>query len=901
MKACVSERSNPKVFHCNPKKSFITFGIDCDGISAAVAMLRTSSLGTIRPDPSLWVDPPGLRRWLVAVAAFRFDLEQGQLLEACYPHGALSAEEELDIGFSCFPDSMATAHSRSSVHDCFFFFRLRRRGTPPQVAPAEAPRRASTGEFDRHISSKFTDVQPRSPVAIPSPRRGGTAEKGTWGSPSNRRHLQRGVSDLGTSSPAVGAMGGSGDLGMSPRESFLQSMPSLDSQRAAAASPGLRRTSFSGPLTPTPRQPSDPSSPIFLASPIEEQPTPGQHRRTATSDFPRSPSLAASGATPGKTGGAASAGRVRYLYGFVFNRQRQDERLRRGGEQKSVVLLSERPFTGVFRPMVQIAGPLYFDTGAKALEQVAAIISQWPPPQFGSPMDLPVGSAKLKAHLPPASALPPGCGFSPTDDAQSIPCLAGGKLVPHGPFPEADLWGLFRGVLLQLWLLWELLLIGEPLLLIAPTPAQCSEAAAALVNLIAPLPYSVDFRPYFTIHDPDFPALTQPGAAPKAHLLGVTNLFFLKALRTLPHVISVGTPPPTRAQLVTGPSPETGPAASRASPSRLRNMSTGLSPFRRLLGSGGNLLRAARQRAQGPISLMAEHKECVWTNYVPATKPDTVILNRLVDASASGPRAEESMAVVNNDMLWRHFVELTTNFLAPFGPYLRGATPSQGASPFVEPPPLPQFDSGVFLRGLAERGPGKFLSKRLKANWHDLYRRFVEGPNFQPWFQRRRAAAEHEQHRAWRAARAKADVRAFLGSMSEVEIVDAFTAVEKQLLLEVHAHSRSGARGTAPPAAAKLRADLRILYDALPRDMQQLLLFTPQRAALLQGGREPAKLPGRVSLSREDSTAGWSDTHSNRSTSTDIAGARASPVFSDVGSPRSSRLGSIPPLNLDRT
>lgn len=36
------------------------------------------------------------------------------------------------------------------------------------------------------------------------------------------------------------------------------------------------------------------------------------------------------------------------------------------------------------------------------------------------------------------------------------------------------------------------------------------------------------------------------------------------------------------------------------------------------------------------------------------------------------------MAVVNNDMLWRHFVELTTNFLAPFGPYLRGATPSQG-------------------------------------------------------------------------------------------------------------------------------------------------------------------------------------------------------------------------------
>jgi hypothetical protein len=37
--------------------------------------------------------------------------------------------------------------------------------------------------------------------------------------------------------------------------------------------------------------------------------------------------------------------------------------------------------------------------------------------------------------------------------------------------------------------------------------------------------------------------------------------------------------------------------------------------------------------------------------------------------------------MVNNDMLWRHFVELTTNFLAPFGPFLRGATPSQGDRP----------------------------------------------------------------------------------------------------------------------------------------------------------------------------------------------------------------------------
>jgi hypothetical protein len=71
-------------------------------------------------------------------------------------------------------------------------------------------------------------------------------------------------------------------------------------------------------------------------------------------------------------------------------------------------------------------------------------------------------------------------------------------------------------------------------------------------------------------------------------------------------------------------------------------------------------------------------------------------------------------------------------------------------SPFVEPPPLPPFDAPTFLRAMQERGPGKFLAKRLKGNWHELYRRFIEGPNFAPWFHRRRAAAEQEQQRAWR-------------------------------------------------------------------------------------------------------------------------------------------------------
>lgn len=54
-----------------------------------------------------------------------------------------------------------------------------------------------------------------------------------------------------------------------------------------------------------------------------------------------------------------------------------------------------------------------------------------------------------------------------------------------------------------------------------------------------------------------------------------------------------------------------------------------------------------------------------------------------------------------------------------------------------------------------------------------------------PWFQRRRAVAEQEQHRLWRQARMKTDIQLFISRMSELEIVDSFNAIERHLLGEL--------------------------------------------------------------------------------------------------------------------
>ncbi|XP_010474326.1 PREDICTED: protein DENND6A [Camelina sativa] len=578
-------------------------------------MSRSPSF-SVKPELSLKPDPESLKRWIHAFCIMRFDLEQGQLLEECYPPGCLSQEEEIEVSFNSFPDSVSQHHNRSSIHDCIFFFRFRR-----------------------------------------------------------------------------------------PKKNAEE------------------------------RDGSD-----------------------------------------------------KYLYGYVFNRQRHDERLKRGGEQKSVVILSHTPYSSVFRPLLQIIGPLYFDVGNKAIQHIAGYVSMWPAPVPGKLMELPIGNAMLKVNLPPAHSLPLENGVLYEESSSSMaPLLPTNQSVPQGLFHDADLFGIYRGLLLQLWTLWELLLIGEPILIIAPTPPQCSEAVACLVSMVAPLFCSVDFRPYFTIHDPGFARLNslREGDTFPPMVLGVTNLFFLKALRNIPHVVSVGTPAPIKL------------------------------------------------RRDGPLCLMTEHKEAVWTTYSAITKPDTSILNRLIDAGMS-PRVEESMSVVNNEILRRHFLELTTNFLAPFGPYFQVNAPSDGTSPYVTPPSLPSFGAEEFLSNLSGRGVGKFLSKRMKSNWPDLYRRFLQGPNFMPWFQRRRAVAEQEQRRLWRLARMKTDMRQITSQMNELEAVDSFNAIEKHINEEVKARESGGGGADLEGTFQKLKKDLQAVFSVLPRDMQQLLLLNPQRASLLQ-------------------------------------------------------------------
>ncbi len=112
------------------------------------------------------------------------------------------------------------------------------------------------------------------------------------------------------------------------------------------------------------------------------------------------------------------------------------------------------------------------------------------------------------------------------------PTLLRPPLHVHRP-PQLDVFTPLAAHLQRLWTLWEMTLLGRALMVVAPTPGETSTTVAALLALVAPLPYALDFRPYYCIHDTAFARLAAgvmpgPEARDVPSLIGVTNLYFIR-------------------------------------------------------------------------------------------------------------------------------------------------------------------------------------------------------------------------------------------------------------------------------------------------------------------------------------------------------------------------------------
>uniref|UniRef100_A0A2K5IT11 UDENN domain-containing protein n=1 Tax=Colobus angolensis palliatus TaxID=336983 RepID=A0A2K5IT11_COLAP len=325
-----------------------------------------------------------------------------------------------------------------------------------------------------------------------------------------------------------------------------------------------------------------------------------------------------------------------HYFGYVYFRQVKDSSVKRGYFQKSLVLVSRLPFVRLFQALLSLIAPEYFDKLAPCLEAVCSEIDQWPAPAPGQTLNLPVMGVVVQVRIP-----------SRVDKSESSPPKQCDQenLLPApmvlASVHELDLFRCFRPVLTHVQTLWELVLLGEPLLVLAPSPDVSSEMVLALTSCLQPLRFCCDFRPYFTIHDSEFKEFTTRTQAPPNVVLGVTNPFFIKTLQHWPHILRVGEPK------MSGDLPK---QVKLKKPSRLKTLDT---------------------------------KPGLYTAYTAHLHRDKALLKRLFKGVQKKRPSD-----VQSALLRRHLLELTQSFIIP-----------------LTPPQIRPFSQDDFLRSLEHAGP----------------------------------------------------------------------------------------------------------------------------------------------------------------------------------------------------
>ncbi|XP_070109924.1 protein DENND6B isoform X2 [Equus przewalskii] len=466
-----------------------------------------------------------------------------------------------------------------------------------------------------------------------------------------------------------------------------------------------------------------------------------------------------------------------HYFGYVYFRQVKDSSVKRGYFQKSLVLVSRLPFVRLFQALLSLIAPEYFDKLAPCLEAVCNEIDQWPAPMPGQTLNLPVMGVILQVRIPsrvdkPESSAPKQCGH---ENLLPAPVVL-------SSVHELDLFRCFQPVLAHVQTLWELMLLGEPLVVLAPSPAMSSEMVLALTRCLHPLKFCCDYRPYFTIHDSEFREFTTRTQAPPNVVLGVTNPFFIKMLQHWPHILRVGEP------RMSGDLPK---QVKLKKPSRLKTLDT---------------------------------KPGLYTAYTAHLHRDKALLKRLLKGLQKKRPSDMQTA-----LLRRHLLELTQSFIIPLEHYMTSLMPLQKSiMPWkvgVETPPqIRPFRQDDFLCSLEHAGPQ--LTCILKGDWLGLYRRFFKSPHFDGWYRQRhkemvqKLEALHLEAicEAVRGLRGKQNIEAWMKDKSEVEIVDLVLKLREKLVW---------AQGHQLPVkeATLQRAQLYIetIIGSLPKDLQAVL------------------------------------------------------------------------------
>jgi hypothetical protein len=415
------------------------------------------------------------------------------------------------------------------------------------------------------------------------------------------------------------------------------------------------------------------------------------------------------------------------LYGFVHFRQKKNPLLPRGYYQKSLVVLTVLPLFGLFYHVADTIAEQFFDNGEAAIESGCHHIDHWTLPEPGEVLSLPFMGSVIHCRIPLRSDTPQRQLFMDTSNFSS----SSGPPVVLPTIHETNFYESLKASLTHVQMLWELVLLNEPIVVMAPTPAASSSIVQSLCSIIWPLHYASEVRPFFTIHDSDFMEITSK-VNRTGILLGLTNPFFSKTLCDWPHILCVGD------------------------------------------ANGGQMLNAEKLYKKPWDGKTLDSKPGFYSQYKTYLHTDKSLFKKLVNI---GSRPDN----VQNAILRRHFLELTQCFMIPLERYLSTLMPlRKQISPFKALPQTKPFCYEDFLQMLNQYGP--VLSGGIKGDIEGLYRKFVSCSNFDSWLKSRLEDVDRELRESHLEMLCNTDLsQDIISTRQQVEVVDLVLKLQDKL------------------------------------------------------------------------------------------------------------------------
>ncbi|TRY82369.1 hypothetical protein DNTS_015109 [Danionella cerebrum] len=448
-----------------------------------------------------------------------------------------------------------------------------------------------------------------------------------------------------------------------------------------------------------------------------------------------------------------------HFHGYVYFRQVKDASVQRGYFQKSLVLVSRLPFVNLFHALLQVIAPEYFEKHEPFLETVCHEIDQWPAPVPGQTLNLPVMGVVMQVRIP--SNAENSVNQSHTENLLPAPTVL-------SSVHELDLFKCFQSVLIHMQMLWELVLLGEPVVVMAPTSTVSSESVLALVSSIDPLRYFGDYRPYFTIHDSEFKEYTTKTQAPPNVILGVTNPFFIKTFQSWPHIIRLGD-----------------------------------------LKMSGDLPKQLKIKKLAKLKTL-DTKTGMYTAFKTFLHKDKALIKRILKGIQKKRPSEVQSAILR-----QHLLEQTQSFIHPLERFLESLMPPQRSmSPWKTPPQIRPFIQEDFLKTLEQAGP----QLTLKGDVVGLYRRFFRSPNFDGWYRLKHKEMAQKVDCLHLEAICAADLLTWIKDKSEVEIVDLVLKLREKLM-----RAQKYQLPVKEDLLKRIEQSTHTIISSLPEDLQAVL------------------------------------------------------------------------------